>query len=986
MPRGKAGVSPATPSAHRASRAAWASILGHRTALGLLTVLALALSWPLPARLNGWVPGVPQWAFDEFTFVWNIWYFKYAAVDRLVDPLRTELIYYPLGIDLILYTYNLFNALVAQPVYLALNLVVASNTVLWLSTVLSGYGTYLLVCWLLAHNNPRAAERGGHVRGQRWDEAPTLAALLAGILYAFASNRAVYMTLGHYDMVTTQWIPFYALALLQALAPHRPPAHRLRSGALAGLFFALAGLAEMIVAVFLAIFTLIVLLVHGREILAGRPRSSRAAPPPGLGLAALALAGAVAFLLWSPVLIPILRQFITQDFALKGWGEAIPLSTDLLGWFTPTVLHPVFGGDLVAELRRVQLRALEGGVTGFRDINTVFIGWATGLLALVGFLAFRRQVRIWAWTALVFGLFTLGPFLQINGRYRFDLDGVETSFPLPYALLHYIPIVRANRAPNRNSVLLMLGVAVLVGYGVYWLSRRAWGRRQEERGGAPAAVSPRAPSLPRALLTRSGLLAGLLGLLILFEHLAVPLPLSDARVPEVYTQIAADPRPVSVMHLPLGWRNSFGTLGPERTRLQYYQTVHQKPMLGGNISRAPDFKMDYFRRIPLFQALVEVQSKGQVDPALVQAAKTQAPELVYLYNIGYVLLFPAIPQRFPYADTWQESWRLAWEILPLEREPFWTGQGIRAYRTVQPPGTDRFQLRLGEPGTFPYRAEGWDGAETDTIYGQPAIWATGTESCLLIPLRQVQDQATYTLTVDLHPFAYPNGPTQVATAVVNGQTLDPLELADGWQTRSWSVPGAALRNTVNRVCLRWAYAAVPRQVIPGHRAIGTTGTALPVDVEVKSFPEGAFIALFDPEGRMVDGSAGRRGLNVTVLDPESGAVLAKEGFDTAANEYESQKLAQFLAEIPPGRIVIVAAKGAGWLRLTAEAVEALRDLGADVTQAALQERYLALVGVQGSPPGSAAWVLHPQEAFLRIGLNPDRRSLAAAVGRVWIGR
>ncbi len=959
--------------------------VGHRAALGLFTVLALALSWPLPARLSGWVPGVPQWAFDEFTFVWNIWYFKYAAVDRLVDPLRTDLIYYPLGIDLVLYTYNIFNALVAQPVHLALGLVVASNMTLWLSTVLSGYGTYLLVRWLLAREEGQLPPSSPSARLAHY------AALVAGLVYAFASNRAVYMTLGHYDMVTTQWIPFYALALLQALDPRRRPSLRLRSGALAGLFFAFAGLAEMIVAVFLAIFTLIVLLVGWRE-LVGVPGGEKAwaGRPFRWTLGVLVLAGAVAFLLWSPVLIPILRQFLTQDFALKGWGEAIPLSTDLLGWFTPTVLHPVFGGDLVAELRRVQLRALEGGVTGFRDINTVFVGWATGLVALVGFLAFRRQVRIWTWTALVFGIFTLGPFLQINGRYRFDLDGVETSFPLPYALLHYIPIVRANRAPNRNSVLLMLGVAVLVGYGVYWLSRKAMGRRRAE-GDGPAAIAPpvsrpQAPFAPRSLPARSAFLALFLALLVLFEHLAVPLPLSDARVPEVYAQIAADPRPVSVMHLPLGWRNSFGTFGPERTRLQYYQTVHGKPMLGGNISRAPDFKMDYFRRLPLFQALVEVQSKGQVDPALVQAAKAQAEELVYLYNIGYVLLFPAIPQRYPYADTWQESWRLAWEILPLEREPFWTGQGIRAYRTVQPPGADRFQIRLGEPGTFPYRAEGWDTAETDTIYGRPAIWATEAESCLLIPLRQVQDQAAYTLAVDLHPFAYPNGPTQVATPVVNGQALQPLELAEGWQTLSWSVPGTALRNTVNRVCLRWAYTAVPRQVIPGHRVIGTTGVPLPVDVEVKSFPEGAFIALFDQEGRMVDGSAGRRGFNVTVLDPESGAVLAKEGFDTAANRYESQRLAQFLEGIPQGSIVVAAVKGAGWLHLTPDAVEGLRSLGADVTLEGLQERYLALVGVKGSPPGSGAWTLHPQEAFLRIGLNPDRRSLAAAIGDVQIGR
>jgi len=64
----------------------------------------------------------------------------------------------------------------------------------------------------------------------------------------------------------------------------------------------------------------------------------------------------------------------------------------------------------------VQLRALEQGVTGFRDVNTVFLGWVSLALALVGVAVYRQRVRVWTWTAVVFGLFTLGPFLQINGR------------------------------------------------------------------------------------------------------------------------------------------------------------------------------------------------------------------------------------------------------------------------------------------------------------------------------------------------------------------------------------------------------------------------------------------------------------------------------------------------------------------------------------------------------------------------------------------
>ena len=61
-----------------------------------------------------------------------------------------------------------------------------------------------------------------------------------------------------------------------------------------------------------------------------------------------------------------------------------------------------------------------------------------------------------------------------------------------------------------------------------------------------------------------------------------------------------------------------------------------------------------------------------------------------------------------------------------------------------------------------------------------------------------------------------------------------------------------------------------------------------------AFADGGFIALFDETGEQSDGSAGRRGVNVTVLDPQSGEVVEKAGFDTTASAAESEKLAAFL--------------------------------------------------------------------------------------------
>jgi hypothetical protein len=375
-----------------------------------------------------------------------------------------------------------------------------------------------------------------------------------------------------------------------------------------------------------------------------------------------------------------------------------------------------------------------------------------------------------------------------------------------------------------------------------------------------------------------------------------------------------------------------------------------------------------------------------VEPELLAAARAQVDALVYLYNVGYVLLFPPIPQRFPYADTWQATWAFAKTNLPLEPQPFWAQEGIEAYRVIQPAGADHFALDLGEPGTFPYRGEGWDESETAQVDGVTATWATAQSSRLFLPLRQVQADASYQLRLRLRPYLHPGSAAQTVQLTVN-QTPLMQQVANGdWQEIAWQLPGAALLDTVNRVELHWGYAVAPRQVTPGSRLIGTTGVTLPVDADIKGFSEGGFIALFDEAGQQIDASAGRKGVNVTVLHRESGDVLQKVGFDTTANRYESERLAQFLHELAPGSLVLVVSHGDASAFLTPEAIAGLRSLGAAVTEEQLRGQHFALVGVQGAAPGSAAQVIDSQAAFLRISLERERRTLAAAVDWVEITR
>ena len=774
----------------------------HLIVLAGYGLLAMALTWPLAARLATSIPGTPVWAFDESTFVWNMWWFKFSLLGLGQSPLHSNYIFYPLGIDLVLYTFNFFNAMLGLPLTLLVPLPLASNLVILFAYVASGYGAYLLVCYILS------ARGGGE---PETDIDPRLPAFVAGAAYAFAASRMVYAALGHYDMVTAQWFPFYALFLLKTL---RQPGYR--PAVLAGVCAGLALLAEMIFGVFLLFLTLI--------LIAGELSDSRRRL--GSILPRLGVVGLTAALVWSPVMIPVLRAFTQADYALAGWGEGLKLSADLAGWFTPTPLHPWLGvADWPAYLRAV----IEGNAP-FRDVNTVFLGFGILALALTGAVAGGRRARAWAWGAVAFAVFTLGPLLQINGRFLFSLDNLlaeqgiaqGVTFPLPFALLHYLPIIQANRAPNRFSVVLTLALAVLVGYGVvrisYCVVRSAY---RLLRALSPTSHTSR--STQHAIrnthyaIRTTQFVAGLSLVIVLFDQVSVPLPLSDARAPAPYAVIASQPGNFAILELPLGWRNSFGVQGAERTQLQYYQAFHGKYLLAGNISRAPAFKFDYFKRIPLFKAFIDAETYQQPDAETLQRARAQAADLMALYDVRYLVVHDPIPLRYPYVDTMPAARDLALALLPVNDQPVASRDGAVVYQVEQPPVPDPLRLDFGDWASAAYRGEGW--GDDEQVFGASANWVVGTRARMFFPVRGPGERR---LSMRVAPFAYPDAPAQAVTLSLNDRPLDvSLRLEGGWQIVSTRLPEGQLRQGLDVLTLEFDHAAAPSAVagIPDDRQL-----------------------------------------------------------------------------------------------------------------------------------------------------------------------
>ncbi|MBE7555410.1 MAG: hypothetical protein HS126_30540 [Anaerolineales bacterium] len=941
------------------------SYRSHLLVIGLYTLLTLIFTWPLAAHLTTHVPGEATWAFDESTFLWNMGWFKYSLLTLQQTPLASDYIFFPLGIKLTTYTFNLFNAAFGLPLQLAFSLPLGSNLTLLFSFISSAYGMFLLMLYLL--KQPPTTE----CAASPWDHRPQIPAspssftpysllptpyfpaFAAGAVFAFSASRMMYAALGHYNFVTIQWFPFFALFLLKAL----------RNGSrkaifLTGLFAAFCLYAELTYSVFLIFLTLI-LWVSERTKTRGHEGARQNAVSSLLRLFAVAL---VTFVLAAPFIFAVLPDFLDPAYAEPGWGEGLKLSADLAGLATLTPLHPLSSQDWLRELR-----AVVEGTSRFSDVNTLFLGYGILALALLGYFVRRKAGRVWLWSAFIFTLLSLGPLLTINGQNRFNLDGLEVTFPLPFALLHYLPLINANRVPNRFGIPLTLSLAVLVGYAVsvftYHVSR----------------IISHLPPFTFYVL-RFTLYALLLALL-LFDQYSVPLPLSDARIPPVYTQIGAEPDNFTLLQLPLGWRNSYGTLGAEQTQLQYYQSAHHRRILAGNTSRNPAYKFDYYANIPLFKALTETELYRPVDETLLQRARLQAPELMALYNIKYLVIHHPLPYRKPYEDTYTATRHLALDLIPHQPEPIYQSPGVQAF-AVQPAAVPNpLTLDFGDWRSDPYRGEGWAGNEE--IFAATANWATAAEATLFFPVRGSGD---HQLSLQIAPFSYPGMPQQGVSLLLNNRLLpDSISLHEGWQMIEVGLPEANLVNGLNRLTLRFIQTAQPRRVLPANRLIGQTGVETPLDLELNSGSDFAFITVGFGEDA-VDASAHRRGVNVAVIQPQSGQIVAVRGFDTAANTFEAAALSQFIAEIAPGQIVLVASQG---LDATAffneDTLTSLQSLGLSGNSLSAP---FAAIGVKGAPAGTAlqATGRDTETAYLRLGPSPDTRNLAAAVDKIIISQ
>lgn len=671
----------------------------HLIVLLFYTVLALIMTWPLITKIGSVYAGNNE---DLWTFQWDNWWTRYA-LQHGYDILFTPMQFYPIGVSLAAHSLSFYNSFIWIPLAALFGDIAGYNITILLTFILSGYTMFLLADYLLTAQDARSkmqsassAERGEtNQRSEIRDQRSTIAALISGIVFAFAPYHFS-QSLGHVSLASVQWFPLLALFALKTAREKR-----WRNAIAVGLITLLITATRLqfliLGGVVFALFVIVDWIVSHREWARG-------------AFVRLIAGAALGLILSLPIVLPAAQLFTQADSpdALiadeQTWGQ-----TDLLAYALPMTYHPILG-SIVQPVYKNFIK---------NQAWMPFLGYTTIVLAIWGIARLRRRSLPWIVIGLFLFIMALGPFLRINGV-------AYENIQLPYALIGDKFPLNTLRSPDRYNLLLMLALAPLVAFGVDDILRRVEAR--VERG----ASAPHADARPLRAVNVIGLV---IGGLILFEYLGIPYPtIEPLETSPFQTRLANDPEPYAVLDIPL-----------QRTDTKYYlyyQTQHEHPIVQGRVARVPPEAYTLFNRIPLLSAWRDVISAARIPDLGSQLAQLAAQNVRYIIlhkNLTGPVIASSLRNYFTLPPVYEDDQIAVYSTRPEIRPVAAIGNiGIvNSWAGVD--GADQpIRVRVRWTATGPidrsddYRLALIDGAgsivlsQTDRLTPATSDWQTGT--------------------------------------------------------------------------------------------------------------------------------------------------------------------------------------------------------------------------------------------------------------------
>ena len=357
---------------------------------------------------------------DADLFLWNFWWTKHALT-TVHNPYWTDLLMYPSGASLGFHTFPLPYSVLTLPVQVLIEgvygLVISFNSVLLVSSVACGLGSYFLA--LRVTNSVPAA-------------------IVAGLVFVCTPYRALNMSRLH--VFATEVLAWYVWAWIGFV---RVPT-RLRAVGV-GACLAIAFYTSAEYALHAAGFSALWLLWMRRP----RPADLTSSLGRHIGAAAV-----VFLILTLPLFVMQARSLARGASVVRELDKVASWSPALVSLFTPSRAHPVYG-EVVSGAGDYGTP----GVVGMRSETSIALTvWA--LVIVAAFRMRRDGSQFWLLAAGAFLLLTLGPYLRLTGT-------LATGVPLPYAVLYWIvPPLHFARDPTRFFAITLLMLSVVSAFGV----------------------------------------------------------------------------------------------------------------------------------------------------------------------------------------------------------------------------------------------------------------------------------------------------------------------------------------------------------------------------------------------------------------------------------------------------------------------------------------------------------------------------------------
>jgi hypothetical protein len=433
------------------------------------------------------------------------------------------------------------------------------------------------------------------------------AAFISGIIFMFSPIRFVH-ALGHLSLITTGFIPIFVLFLIKTFKEDQK-----RNPLLAGIFLALVWYSSYYFFLFLVVFSFIYLiyLYLTHQISLTKVIFIR------IGIISL-----VTGILISFIIVPMAISLFWEHSMSAYVGGFESNSADLLSFFIPSTIHPYYG-TILSIFPGLYEKIVSFGIEG-----TVFAGYTVLFLSILAVFKIKtKDVQFWFFSAIIFAIISLGPILHVNGNTEFTVSNFAFSIPLPYYFLMKMPVFSLARAPGRWDILVVLSMAVLAGYGLKSIFDKY--------------KDCRFLKIP----VKNGI-AILFSCLILFEFLSVPFPMQNAGVPQFYNNLSHETGDFAIIEVP-GLCCNFGMQD-----YQYYQTVHNKRLVGGYLGRVeiPNYPSFINSLIQLYSLGGELDyTKDIINQNLTEIG----PQVLSDYNVRYIILHKNLmsPVQFSYADN-----------------------------------------------------------------------------------------------------------------------------------------------------------------------------------------------------------------------------------------------------------------------------------------------------------------------------------------------